>query len=304
MSLSERDIKLLWGRSGNRCAICRKELAQDKASAKGAFLLGEHAHIVGEKTGSPRGDSLLNENERNGYHNRILLCPNDHTVIDKNEADWPVEKLHMIKTDHEIWVQQTLSEVVDNKKLADQEVVASIIDEAVEKCRLYSFDTWISNALATDPQWSSTLPDSISEFREKVIRAVWPEGFEELRLATETFSILIDYSARLFTKNCDETNDILIPFKFYKAKGWNPSYDEDLKKYENWLKTCHEYLQETIKAANWFATVVRRDINPRFFAVQGKFIVTDGSRKILEYSETERAGLPDSLNLPDPTQII
>lgn len=30
MGITQKDIKLLWGRSGNRCSICRRELTQDK----------------------------------------------------------------------------------------------------------------------------------------------------------------------------------------------------------------------------------------------------------------------------------
>ncbi len=93
MAINQKDIKLLWGRSGNRCSICRVELTQDKAAVTSAFTLGEQAHIVGEKTNAARGTSSLTLDQRNGYHNLILLCPNHHTEIDKNEDDWPVEKL-------------------------------------------------------------------------------------------------------------------------------------------------------------------------------------------------------------------
>ncbi|WP_284223853.1 hypothetical protein, partial [Brevundimonas denitrificans] len=61
MGMSQKDIKLLWGRSGNRCAIrdCRKELTQDKKAVSSAYTLGEQAHIVGEKEGAARGNSPL-----------------------------------------------------------------------------------------------------------------------------------------------------------------------------------------------------------------------------------------------------
>ena len=31
MAIGQKDIKLLWGRSGNRCAICKTELTQRTA---------------------------------------------------------------------------------------------------------------------------------------------------------------------------------------------------------------------------------------------------------------------------------
>ena len=65
MAIKQKDIKLLWGRSGNRCAICQIILTQDKTKASAAFTLGEQAHIVGEKEEAPRGKSPLTEEERN-----------------------------------------------------------------------------------------------------------------------------------------------------------------------------------------------------------------------------------------------
>ncbi|MEA1975365.1 MAG: hypothetical protein U9N10_07360, partial [Bacillota bacterium] len=42
---------------------------------------------VGEKEDAARGKSQLSLDERNTYHNLILLCPTHHTEIDKNEED-------------------------------------------------------------------------------------------------------------------------------------------------------------------------------------------------------------------------
>ena len=112
-TIQQKDIKLLWGRSGNRCAMCKVELTQDKNTDNASFTLGEQAHIVGEKEKASRGQSPLSEKQRNSYHNLILLCPNHHTEIDNNEQDWPLEKLHQLKSEHELWVSETLSATTD-----------------------------------------------------------------------------------------------------------------------------------------------------------------------------------------------
>jgi len=80
MSIPLKDVKLLWGRSGNRCAICRREVSEDKIASSDAYPLGEQAHIVAEEAIGPRGESTLSLDERNRYHNLILLCPTDHTI--------------------------------------------------------------------------------------------------------------------------------------------------------------------------------------------------------------------------------
>jgi len=103
--MQEKEIKLLWGRSGNRCAICKLELTPDGDRE----TLGEMAHILARSTDGPRGDSTLTSDERNKYKNLILLCPTHHTEIDKNFKDWPAEKLRIIKEKHEAWVSEQLN---------------------------------------------------------------------------------------------------------------------------------------------------------------------------------------------------
>jgi len=103
--MKDKDIKILWGRSGNRCAICQIELT----ASGDRETLGEMAHIVARASNGSRGESSLTVQERDSYNNLILLCPNDHTEIDKNYQDWSVDKLHRIKTEHESWVSEQLN---------------------------------------------------------------------------------------------------------------------------------------------------------------------------------------------------
>jgi len=172
MGIKQKDIKLLWGRSGNRCAICKTELTQDASAVTSSFTLGEQAHIVGDKAGSARSTSPLTAEQRDSYHNLILLCPTHHTEIDSNEADWPIERLHQVKSEHELWVTETLSETIDHVKLAKQATIASIVDSAVDLCELDNWQNWTGFALSPDPRWIKERPDRIFDFRQKVIAAI------------------------------------------------------------------------------------------------------------------------------------
>lgn len=300
--MNQKEIKLLWGRSANRCAICRVELTQDAKAHNVAFVLGEQAHIVGEKEDAPRGNSLLTLEERNSYHNIILLCPTHHTEIDKNEGDWPVEKLHLTKSKHELWVRETLGDATDAKLLAKQVAVTSIIDAAVELCRLEEWKAWTSQALAPDPHWDRDLPDMIFEFRQRVVAAIWPPEFDELRRATTTFAVLLHDAASKFMEHSNKEKDMYRPDKFYKAGGFNPNYSKDLKKYEAWLDECFRLVKDATRAANWFADVVRRDMNPMFFAERGKFAVLEGPfmdlkyhASVPEFTQERKDKLPNAL---------
>ena len=300
--MKQKDIKLLWGRSGNKCAICRTELTVDNKTKSAAFTLGEQAHIVGEKEDSPRGKSILTLEERKGYHNRILLCPNDHTKIDKNEKDWPIEKLHKIKSEHELWANENLSSSTNINKQATDLIISSIIDSAVELCDLRNWKNWTSYSLSPAPKWPEEKPSEIFEFREKVIAAIWPNGYDELKNSIITLSVFLNDAAQTFSVNSNEVNGFLFPVKFYKMGGWNENYHKDLKRYVKWVEKCHKLILDATKAANWFAEIVRRDINPLFFAEHGKFLInkdvyseTSFYSRVLEFSEEEKKKLPDKL---------
>ena len=72
------DIKLLFARSGNRCAFpkCRAPMAINNT------LTGEVCHIKGARPGSARYDPGQTDVERHAYANLVLMCPTHHTVTD------------------------------------------------------------------------------------------------------------------------------------------------------------------------------------------------------------------------------
>lgn len=118
MAISVVDRKLLWGRSGARCAFpgCRQALTLVPADEGGApsstepVVVGEEAHIVAEEDNGPRGDPSMPESERNAYPNLVLLCGVHHKLIDKDHGIYfTVGQLHELKDDHEAWVDRMLS---------------------------------------------------------------------------------------------------------------------------------------------------------------------------------------------------
>lgn len=132
--MASTDIKLLWGRAGSKCSICRRRLDQITESGKPA-LLGQAAHIVAESLDGPRGNSILDENERNSYFNLILLCPTCHTTIDKDALAYPTERLHMLKAKHELRVEgQSIPEFSD----PSSETLASDITAIVNFTRKWA----------------------------------------------------------------------------------------------------------------------------------------------------------------------
>lgn len=307
MAVSEKDIKLLWGRAASKCAFpdCRRKLTQTKNAASDSFPLGEQAHIVGEKEDSPRGKSPLSFDERNSYFNLILVCPTHHTIIDKDCEGYPVEKLHLIKAQHELWVEQTLSEREDLRKTASDIIYTDLIDAAVENCHFDDWDRWTGRLMSVYRKCDIELEFKTCEFAKKVFRTIWPGTSPELERALKTLSStmtdLMDKFGEHFGKHVELKDNVLCEIK-PNIGGWNPKlYAKLHREYEAWGDGVDALVVEVTKAANWVADIVRRDINPMFFAAKGRFTVTYGpvqdlrTRTILpEYSEEERKGMPYS----------
>jgi hypothetical protein len=117
-----KDIKILWGRSGNRCAICKIELTPDGEEE----TIGEIAHIISQSSDGPRGKEKLPLEKRNDYSNLILLCPNHHSEIDKTPESWSTMRLQQLKSEHEKWVSAQLEQglfsyaPIDNSAFLDR----------------------------------------------------------------------------------------------------------------------------------------------------------------------------------------
>lgn len=108
MPISDKTRKILWGRSANRCAICKKELVIEATSVDFESVVGEECHIVSGQHNGPRYKSEIDKSIVDEYSNLLLLCRIDHKRIDDQVEAFPSERLVSIKQDHEKWVKDTL----------------------------------------------------------------------------------------------------------------------------------------------------------------------------------------------------
>lgn len=102
MAISDRTRKILWQRSGNRCAVCRCELAMDSAAINSEAIAG-YEFLIDEDTTFESHSPLTV-----GATNLLLLCPTHHTAIRSQSENYPIERLREIKQLHEAWVQEAL----------------------------------------------------------------------------------------------------------------------------------------------------------------------------------------------------
>ena len=54
MPITDKTRKILWGRSGNRCAICKNELVIDATGQDAESVVAEECHIISPRQNGPR----------------------------------------------------------------------------------------------------------------------------------------------------------------------------------------------------------------------------------------------------------
>lgn len=106
MPVSVRVQKLIWGEFAGRCALCRKSLVHSVEDGISS-LLGEIAHIVGEKESAARGRAACT-GSRNDPENLILLCREHHKIVDDHESLYPADRLRKLRADHLAWLEARL----------------------------------------------------------------------------------------------------------------------------------------------------------------------------------------------------
>src|SRR3989338_5216777 len=113
-NISDKDKKIVGWKCGNRCAMpeCRKELIIDRTEKDCESIIGEMAHIKGEKPTSPRYDFNMTYVECNSHQNLMILCCDHHKMIDDQPNTYTVKKLYEIKKQHENWIRESLTNEV------------------------------------------------------------------------------------------------------------------------------------------------------------------------------------------------
>lgn len=181
MAISDKTRKVLWGRSGNRCAICRKELVLEAISLDDRSVVGEECHIVSGQENGPRFDEKYPKDRTDAYDNLILLCRNHHKMVDDQYETYTVDLLCQIKTNHEKWVSERLNEEVIIKPIRIKRVKDNIpkylirltsgkeVLNIVDGAEMFSFDhdeleseaevELIGSLIQTARDWGNLGPD-------------------------------------------------------------------------------------------------------------------------------------------------
>jgi hypothetical protein len=183
MSITTKTRKILWGRSGNRCAICKTELVLEKDPFNRNLNIGEECHIISKRDNGPRHQEKK-DFDYDDSENLLLLCCNHHTMIDEQVEKFPVEKLIEIKKQHEEWVKTNL----DNEEFVQPE----------EKSRIDNLISYVSakhdkemNLNSSRNIFSSSEGLQIAFEEAEKIKNIIKETIEKVNKAAPNYSIII-----------------------------------------------------------------------------------------------------------------
>ncbi len=255
---------------------CRRPLAEpEEEGVPATVVVGEIAHIIGEENSakSPRGLSLLPLEERNRYTNLILLCAHHHTVIDKNVAAWPVERLHVVKREHELWVEYKLDQTVDEHI----QIYHDFINHVSIALDLERWE-WVCDCLFRQIMHVD-FPDGIYQLDFELFRALLPGKlpvFEEaLKNLVHRARAYLDYY--LSDAVAMPGDPRIMNRKRYKDAP-HDAWEEKarlIEEYQVWQRNTTMLLFNLVVALNYFANTVRSHLLPSFFLRKGQFCVHD-----------------------------
>jgi hypothetical protein len=198
VSISVMTQKMLWGRAAGRCSKpnCRISLFEDETLTDNVALVGENCHIIAESDGGPRADPAMPTSERNSYVNLILLCRNHHKAIDEQIGEYTVERLHVMKAEHEAWVRDQLG--FDAAKQFEDEQYASIVDTWERLAHVNKWHAWSSHVLGSgQPLLWPDVDKDLRELRTWLLNRVWQGRYPDLENAFGNFRrVLQDFQNR------------------------------------------------------------------------------------------------------------
>jgi hypothetical protein len=110
MAITDKTRKVLWGRSGNRCAICRQPLVVDRTTEDDHSVVGDECHIHSGAQNGPRHEPSVDMSKIDEIDNLLLLCRVHHKMVDDQFETYTADLLRSIKRNHEEWVNAKFEE--------------------------------------------------------------------------------------------------------------------------------------------------------------------------------------------------
>jgi hypothetical protein len=276
MAIGLKTHKLLWGRSGNRCAICRTELVEDSTLTDDEALVGEECHIVARSDSGPRADASMSREARDRVDNLVLLCRNHHAIIDSQPETYTVVELRKLKSQHEAWVRDKLGASTGPEPATLR--LAATIDRWAT---FAAIDGW-RNAyygLVADgiPRLHTERVEALDDLRAFLQARFREPSFPEVEAALDVFLLVLHDLLVVFRYHAIECNDEWRTERFYKIREWDPERYERLShRYGAHISIVEDLLFELTRATNLVIMRVRSHLHSSYRQDEGVVLVERG----------------------------
>jgi hypothetical protein len=297
MSVGEKAKIMLRGRSAYRCnhPDCRCRLFVDETQTDDPTLIGEICHIVARQAAGPRGQSALTAEQRDRYANLILLCRNHHKLIDDNPEKYSVEVLHLMKEQHEQWVENSLPDY-DSQKQRDDEVYATYVDEWARRVNLDQWTDWTSYLTSSgQPSLYKHHYEPLVEATRWLFGRIWPGRYSELEAAFDNFNSVLSDLLMTFKSRMEERGERLWTEKWYHRAVGMEHHDRLAREFDFHVDLVEDLTLELTRAANYVCDRVRESFDPSFRMEEGLLLAKSGPYEIddwefhrVEYRGAER----------------
>jgi hypothetical protein len=238
------DIKLLFARSGNRCAFpkCRAPLAINNS------LIGEVCHIKGNQPDSARHDPNQTNEERHAYANLILMCRIHHTVIDDDEETYTVERLYKLKAAHES----------QSAPMPNDQVIA-VAEQFIQSVTNFGQSGGLSahtvNASTINVQGGPSTNHLTHQRQIEAVENLW----QVVRKLSSEFSLVVFVDTILTSQELDA----------YFSNGEHPHIADCIREYTNMNTTLHKLANAGANEATKERPFVTHRLWSIFCVVQG-----------------------------------
>jgi hypothetical protein len=184
MTISSKDLRLLYQMSGNRCAFpeCNQILTEPKTNFDDLVVLSEVAHIVARSKDGPRGHHPLPMEDRDKYDNLILLCEKHHQIVDTQRHTYTVERLKQIKADHEARILAATAQIniSDQKKHKKETLYSSLFPVVRIPTYVYGVSCQYNDNQEKDAVADIVSPENKSEIYPFILRGGMLYCFQDL----------------------------------------------------------------------------------------------------------------------------
>jgi hypothetical protein len=175
-----------------------------------------------------------------------------------------------------------------------------LADELSERMQFDYWDYSIGGLTRSSYVMPSEVLANLHNCSAWLLGRVYPPGHETLTRPLNTVgAVLIDllevFGRHAEVADSDPSNSWVRVPRWYKGRGYNPTYDRDLQEYLDHVNLLTDLAFELCRAVDWFCDAFRLEVDPDWRLVEGGFVLEtgphqDGDTRYVRpiYTDTER----------------